>query len=100
MREVQLHGRLVDDPVFDAKNELTKFTIAVDDGYKKDHAHFFDVVAWKKKAENIVNYFEKGKEIIVVGKLQQERWKNEEGKTRSKVTINLESFDFCGKKDE
>ena len=100
MRDVHLHGRLVADPEFDAKNELTKFTIAVDDGYKKDHAHFFDCVAWKQNAEKIVNYFVKGKEIIVIGELQQERWKNDEGKQRSKVTVKLDRFKFCGKKDE
>jgi single-strand DNA-binding protein len=99
MREVQLKGRLVDDPVFDASKELTKFTIAVPDGYKKDHAHFFDVVAWKQKAEAIVNYFTKGKEIVVIGKLQQERWEKD-GQKRSRVTINLNEFEFCGKKDE
>lgn len=99
-RNVTIHGRLTADPDFDTKNELAKFTVAVDDGYKKDYTHFFDVVAWKKRAETVVNNFQKGKEIIVTGQLQQERWENEEGKTRSMITINLESFDFCGKKGD
>ena len=98
---VVLHGRMTDDPTFDVvgEKELTKFTIAVDDSYRKDYAHFIDVEAWGKVAEVIANNFNKGKEILIHGQLDHQRWEKD-GQKRSRIKVKLNSFDFCGKKDE
>jgi len=78
---------------------LGKFSIAVDDSYgsgdqKKESVYFFDITTWGKTAEICGQYLKKGKQICVVGKLVQDRWKNKEGENRSKVGITARSVQF------
>ncbi len=104
MNQVIIIGRLTADPELKYTagkgTALATFTVAVDDRFDNEHTNFFDVTAWGKTAENICNFFVKGKAIGIVGRLKQERWDNKEGQKRSKVGIVLDSFDFIGKKDE
>lgn len=101
MNNVSLVGRMTADPSFSVVSEkgLCKFSIAVNDRFNKDNADFFDCVAWGKTAELIADHFKKGKEIGLTGRLKQERWEKD-GKSRSKVTVVCETFDFIGKKDD
>lgn len=52
----------------------------------KEETSFFDVTAWAQLAENVAASVEKGNRIIVVGRLEQQRWE-QEGATRSKVVV-------------
>lgn len=45
---------------------------------------FIDVVCWQQLAENVAASVEKGTRVIVTGRLEQDRWENEEGEKRSK----------------
>jgi len=101
MRTIQLVGRLTADPDFKVigDKELCEFSVAVTDEYDRDKSHFYQVNAWGKRGEVIANNFRKGKEIALTGKLDHERWEKD-GKKQSKHTINLDNFDFVGKKDD
>lgn len=52
----------------------------------KEETSFFDVTAWAGLAENAAASIEKGNRIIVVGRLEQQRWE-QEGSSRSKVVV-------------
>lgn len=82
-----------------------KFGIAFNEKIKQNEqwvakAHFFDVTAWGKTAENINKFFHKGKQIGVTGSLQFEQWQDQQGQRRSKVSIKVDKFDFIGGKDD
>lgn len=84
---------------------ICKFGIAFNEKIKQneqwvDKAHFFDVTAWGKTAENINQFFRKGKQIGISGSLQFEQWQDQEGQKRSKVSIKLKEFDFIGSKND
>lgn len=66
-------------------------------GEEKDEATFVDIVAFGKCAEAINQFFSKGKEIFVMGRLKFDSWddKNGGGK-RSKLSVVVESFQFVG----
>ena len=100
MRTIQIVGRLTADPDFKVvgEKELCEFSVAVTDEFNRDHAHFYQVKAWGKRGEVIANNFTKGKEIALTGKLDHERWESE-GKKRSKHVVNVDSFEFVGKKE-
>ena len=70
------------------------------DGSYGDVTHFFDCTAFGKTAENINSYFRKGSKILIDGSLDYQSWKNQEGKTQSKVGIKVNSFDFIDKKND
>ena len=98
---VTVCGRLTRDPeVSNTKNgtALCKFSVAVGEG--KDETSFFDVTAWKTTAESIGKYCNKGSQVIVSGKIKQDRWQDKDGQNRSKVGINAFQVQFVGAKPE
>ncbi|MBR7063738.1 MAG: single-stranded DNA-binding protein [Treponema sp.] len=64
------------------------------DGQSVDEVSYFDVEAFGKMAEYCEKHSEKGRGMRVVGRLKQDRWKTQEGKTTSKVSIVAEHIEF------
>lgn len=64
-----------------------------------DEANYFDVVVFGKQAENLKQYLTKGKQIGVTGFLKQERWQDQNGQNRSRVTIVANDIQLLGGKD-
>ena len=68
------------------------FCVAVQDGYgDKRKTYFFDCVASGKTGENIAKYFEKGKPILVEGKLYT-RKNDDSGFKENRISIYAFSF--------
>ena len=58
---------------------------------------FVDVVLWGKLAENCKRFLEKGSCAHVIGYLQQERWKDQNGKSRDRLKVVAEEVQFVSK---
>ena len=82
------------------KSKLATFSIAVNRYYKKSDGTFeqevsyFDVEAWGNLVESVGKNASKGFGCRVVGRLKQDRWKDGNGKSFSKVSIVAEHIDF------
>ena len=77
-------GRLVRDVETRYSNEMaiSKFTIAIDDGYgEKKKTNFIPIVVFGKTAENCEKYLAKGKKVGVTGRIQTGKYENKEGNT-------------------
>jgi len=61
----------------------------------EDIVSFVDVTAWGKTAEVLAEYGGKGKQILVEGKLRQERWEKD-GKNYSKLKVVCERMQLLG----
>ncbi len=91
-------GRLTRDPELrhtGAGTPVCSFSVAVDNGYgERRQTDFINCVAWNKTAEFISNYFEKGKMIIVVGRIATRTWEGQDGKKNyaTEVVVNEVSF--------
>lgn len=96
MNSVQILGRLTKDPEVRYTQDgkaVSEFSIAFN--RSKEDADFYDCTAWEKTAENIANYFKKGQRILIDGRLQQDKWRDQQsGETRSKIKIIVNRFDF------
>ena len=66
----------------------------------QDEASFFDVTLFGKSAEGLQPYLVKGKKVGVDGRLQQQRWQNKEGQSRSKVIVLADNVALLGGRDE
>lgn len=78
-------------------------TIAIDRSVKKDgewmkEANFFDFAIFGKQAENLKQYLTKGKQIGIDGFLKQDRWQDQEGQNRSKISIVANDVQLLGGK--
>ena len=70
-------------------------------GETQKEVSFFDVEAWGDNfCTHLARMAKKGRAVRVVGRLKQDRWKNQEGKTTSKIYILAEHIDFQYSKDE
>lgn len=107
MNSVILVGRMVADPELKTTQtglEVTSFRVAVDRPYSKDgekKADFIDVVAWRKTAAFICQYFSKGKPIAVKGSLQTRTYETQDGSKRYVTEVLADNVEFVpgNKKD-
>ena len=91
INQVILMGRLTRDPeqrTTSTGKTIASFSIAVDRAGQDDSADFFDVTAWEKLGELVVQYLGKGRRVLVQGRMRQDTWDDKEtGKKRSKVEV-------------
>ena len=60
----------------------------------KDEACFVDVTAFGSTAEAVAKYLEKGRKVLVEGRLRFSSWESEGGARRSKVDVIAERVNF------
>ena len=98
-----LEGNLVRDAVLSEPVPGFKkcsFSIGVNRFYKNknnedvDEVSFFDVEAYGNMAEYCEQKAKKGRGVRVVGRLKQDTWKDESGKTVSKIYVVAEHIEY------
>lgn len=96
-------GNLTKDP--DVKNvgaqSVCKLTLASNRQYKNKQTGaivqevcFIDVDVWGAQADSCKLYLQKGKSVLVEGRLKLDSWKDQEGQTKSKHSILAEKVVF------
>lgn len=106
MNKIFIKGRLVKEPeqrfISDDKS-VTRFSLAVHRRFaKKDdeqQTDFINVIAWNKLGEFVKNYFTKGQEILIVGRLETSLYIDKESQKRlTNYQVIAEEVEFCGTK--
>lgn len=107
MNKVVLVGRLTAKPELRYTNSNTaflRFTVAVNRNFTsadgKREADFINVVAWRKQAETISKYFDKGNLIAIEGRLQTGSYDDREGNKRYTMDVALDNFEFVEGKNK
>lgn len=65
-------------------------------GEKKEEVCFVDLDAFGRTAEIINEYFQKGRPILVEGRLRFQTWETDDGQRRSKHSVMVDRFEFVG----
>ena len=102
INQVILSGRLTRDPEVFKAGEATKvsFGLATNRRWKdQEYTTFTECVVWGKTGEFVKEYFEKGKPMWIVGRLDTRSWKGTDGRQQKKQEINVSSCGFMGPKD-
>ena len=103
MNKVILHGNLTKEPETKTsgkgkkKREFTTFSLAVNE---RDDVDYFNCIAFGKTGELLYEHFTKGSEVLVLGRIKNNTWTDDYDNNHYDQTIFVDSFDFCGKKDE
>lgn len=66
------------------------------DGSWADDTSYFDITIFGKTAENLRPYLQKGKKIAVSGYLKQDRWKDQQGNNRSRISVIADNVQLLG----
>ncbi len=107
--KVILMGNLTRDPqlrYLPSNTAVCEFGLAVNrrykgaDGEMKDETCFVDVDTFGRTAETINQYMNKGRAILIEGRLRFRQWTTEDGQKRSKLSVVAENFQFVGGRGE
>ncbi len=101
MNRVMLIGRLTAKPELrytNANVPFARFTIAVNRQFNNQdgnrEADFINIIAWRKQAEVICNYFDKGNQIAIEGRIQTGSYDDKDGNKRYTTDVVLDQFHF------
>lgn len=103
MNKAIMLGRLTKEPEVrqtQTDKVVCSFTIAVNRKFKDGDitADFFNVVAWNKLGEFCGKYFQKGRQVAIVGRLQNRSWEDTEGKKHYETQIIADECYFADSK--
>lgn len=104
MNKVILMGRLTKDVELrytQNNTPVATFTLAVNRKMSKEkETDFINIVAWNKNAEFVSQYFKKGQQVLVSGRLQVRTWEDEKGKHTVYEVVAEENEFADSKKDD
>lgn len=105
MNRVMLIGRLTAKPELRYTNTNTpfsRFTIAVNRTFSNSQgqreADFINVIVWRKQAENVCNYLDKGSQVSVEGRIQTGSFDDKDGNKRYTMDVVGDSVQFLESK--
>lgn len=103
--QVTLMGNLTRDPELRSTpngQSVCSFSLALNRSYKdnasgewKEATDFVDVTAWAALGERVAQYCQKGKQVLVSGRLQSRSWE-QDGAKRNKVEVVANDVTFLG----
>jgi single-strand DNA-binding protein len=96
---ITIVGRVGQDPV-KLNGGGVRLRIVSNDRVKNDSTGSWDdkdtswwtVKAWKSLAEQAVATLKKGQEVVIVGKIYEETWKDKEGNSRTSYDVNADTI--------
>ena len=94
-------GRLVKDPseglrrvtINGEEVSVCTFTIACDGEFKDAPSDFYDCVAWRKTADNLCNFMDKGKLIFIAGRPHTKTWE-QDGVKKYRTEYKIDNIKF------
>ncbi|MBQ7411176.1 MAG: single-stranded DNA-binding protein [Clostridia bacterium] len=106
MNKIFLLGRLTKDSetrvIKNSDTLVEKLSIAVDRKYTKrgeeQQTDFFNVVAFDKTGEFIKKYFSKGQQIVIIGRVQNRSWEDDNGERHHITEVIAEEAYFADTK--
>lgn len=106
MNKIFLLGRLTKDSetrvIKNSDTLVEKLSIAVDRKYTKrgeeQQTDFFNVVAFDKTGEFIKKYFSKGQQILIIGRVQNRSWEDDNGERHHITEVIAEEAYFADTK--
>lgn len=105
MNKILLMGRLTKDPELrytQGGTAVASFTLAVNRSFANQNgereADFINCVAWQKAAEFVANYFKKGQQMALEGRLQVRSYDDNNGQRRWVTEVVTEKVEFVGSK--
>ena len=99
-----LMGRLTRDPELrhtGSGTPVCSFSIVINSGSGENQTtDYINCVAWNKTAEFVSKYFDKGRMIAVIGRIQTRSWEGQDGKKNYATEVVASEVSFGDSKKE
>lgn len=109
-QQITLIGNLGNDPEMrytPSGVAVTTFNVAVNrrwtgqDGQQQDKTTWFRVTAWRKLAETASQYLTKGRQVLVVGEVEDPRaFIDRDGNPRALLDVTANTIKFIGQRGD
>lgn len=109
-QQLTIVGNLTQDPELrftPSGVAVAAFGVAVNkswigqDGQRQEKVVFFRVTAWRKLAETVGQYLTKGRQVMVVGEIEEARaYQDREGNARASLEVTAQTVRFLGQRGE
>ena len=109
LNKVQIIGNLGRDPEMRFTQDgtpVTNFSVAVSnswqgrDGEQRERTEWFKVVAWRRLAEISNEYLRTGGKVYVEGRLETQKWQDQEGNDRYTTELIARDLLMLGGRDD
>ena len=107
MNRVCLVGRLTAKPELRYTNSnlpVTRFSLAVNRTFSNNNGQretdFINIVVWRKQAENVCNFLDKGSLVSVEGRIQTGSYDGQDGQKRYTFEVVADSVQFLESKSQ
>ena len=68
-----------------------------ENGQKQEETTYVEVTVWGRAAENAAQYLQKGRSVLIEGRLQMETWQDKQsGQERSKLKVVADTLQYLG----
>nr|DAQ49141.1 MAG TPA: Single strand binding protein [Caudoviricetes sp.] len=101
MNKLIIIGNLTKDPELSETPSgisYAKFTVAVSRNYTNSDGEketdFFDITAWRERAELCAKYLRKGNKVGIVGSVQFRTYEDEKGNKRKITEVKVDEIEF------
>ena len=105
MNRVSLVGRLTNKPElrYTSSNlPFVRFSVAINRTYSNQQGQretdFINIVAWRKQAENVCNFLDKGSLVSVDGRLQSGSYDDKDGNKKYTLEVVADAVQFLESK--
>lgn len=109
-QQIILIGNLGNDPEMrytPSGVAVTSFSLAVNrswtgqDGQRQDKTTWFRVSVWNKQAESVTQYLSKGRQVMVVGEVEEARvFTDRDGNARASLEVRALNVRFLGQRGD
>lgn len=107
-QQITLIGNLGNDPEMrytPSGTPVASFNLATSrswtgqDGQRQDKTTWFRISVWNKQAEIVTQYLAKGRQVMVVGEVEEARvYTDRDGNPRASLEVKAQSVRFLGQK--
>ena len=108
-QQITIVGNLGNEPELrytPSGTPVASFSLAVnkswvtEDGEKHEKVTWFRVTVWRKQAEIVSQYLGKGKQVMVIGEVDEARpWTDKDGNNRASLEVTASAVRFLGGKE-
>jgi len=109
-QQITLIGNLGNDPEMrytPSGVPVASFSLAVNrswtgqDGQRQDKTTWFRISVWNKQAEIVSQYLSKGRQVLVVGEVEEARpYTDRDGNMRASLEVRAQSVRFLGQRGD
>lgn len=107
MNKVMLIGRITAKPELrytPSNVPTTRFSVAINRTFTnasgERETDFINVVVWRKQAENVCNYLNKGSLVAIEGRLQTNNYTDKDGNKRYSMEVVADNVQFLESKTQ